>query len=155
MINDIQIITKSAKTTEENTVVVKVGPGKSGQPTIIKAQSGATYELRDIVKNRAPDQVLFKRKGKDLHILINAEGIKSEKDLPADIIIENYYGEGKAKLVGIAEDGEYYTYLPQEGTPDLLSWKISDGEISYQSLGELHEQVKNNSPDLGNHLKHR
>ena len=141
MINDIQIITKSTKTTEENTVVVKVGPGKSGQPTIIKAQSGATYELRDIVKNQAPDQVLFKRKGKDLHILINAEGIKSEKDLPADIIIENYYGEGKAKLVGIAEDGEYYTYLPQEGTPDLLSWKISDGEISYQSLGELHEQV--------------
>ena len=141
MINDIQIITKSTKTAKESTVVVKVGAGKTGQPTVIKAQAGSTYELRDIIKNRAPDQVLFKRKGKDLLILINAEGVDSEKELPADIVIENYYGEGKAKLVGIAEDGQYYTYLPQEGTTDLLSWKIADGGISYQSLGELQEQV--------------
>ena len=132
MINDIQIITKSAKTAEESTIIVKVGAGKTGQPTVIKAQGGATYELRDIIKNRAPDQVLFKRKGKDLLILLNAEGTDADKDQPADIVIENYYGEGKAKLVGIAEDGQYYTYLPQEGTTDLLSWKIADGGISYQ-----------------------
>ena len=49
MINDIQVITKNSKATEENTVIVKVGTGKSGQPTIIKAQSGATYELRDSI----------------------------------------------------------------------------------------------------------
>lgn len=30
MINDIQIITKNAKTTEDSTVVVKVGAGKAG-----------------------------------------------------------------------------------------------------------------------------
>lgn len=141
MINDIQIITKSTKTAKESTVVVKVGAGKTGQPTVIKAQAGSTYELRDIIKNRAPDQVLFKRKGKDLLILLNAEGTDADKDQPADIVIENYYGEGKAKLVGIAEDGQYYTYLPQEGTTDLLSWKIADGASTYQSLGELHEQV--------------
>ncbi len=42
MINDIQIITKSTKTTEENTVVVKVGPGKSGQPTVIPPKRAAS-----------------------------------------------------------------------------------------------------------------
>ena len=141
MINDIQLITKSAKTTEESTIVVKVGAGKAGQAITIKAQAGVSYELRDIIKNRAPDQLLFKRKGKDLLILLNTEGNDTDKDQPADIVIENYYGEGKAKLIGLSEDGQYYTYLPQEGTSDLLSWKISDGEISYQSLGELHEQV--------------
>ena len=141
MINDIQLITKSAKTAEESTVVVKVGAGKAGQATIIKAQAGVSYELRDIIKNRAPDQLLFKRKGKDLLILLNTEGNDTDKDQPADIVIENYYGEGKVKLIGIAEDGQYYTYLPQEGTTDLLSWEMTDGTSTYQSLGELHEQV--------------
>ena len=141
MINDIQLITKSAKTAEESTVVVKVGAGKAGQPTIIKAQAGESYELRDIIKNRAPDQLLFKRKGKDLLILLNAEGTDADQEQPADIVIENYYGEGKVKLIGLSEDGQYYTYLPQEGTTDLLSWKIADGASTYQSLGELHEQV--------------
>ena len=56
MINDIQLITKSTKTAEESTVIVKVGAGKAGQPTVIKAQAGVSYELRDIIKNRAPDQ---------------------------------------------------------------------------------------------------
>ena len=141
MINDIQLITKSTKTAEESTVIVKVGAGKAGQPTVIKAQAGVSYELRDIIKNRAPDQLLFKRKGKDLLILLNAEGKDTDQDQPADIVIENYYGEGKVKLIGLSEDGQYYTYLPQEGTPDLLSWKMSDGASTYQSLGELHEQV--------------
>ena len=139
MINDIQLITKSAKTAEENTVVVKVGAGKAGQATIIKAQAGVSYELRDIIKNRAPDQLLFKRKGNDLLILLNTEGNDTDKDQPADIVIENYYGEGKAKLIGLSEDGQYYTYLPQEGTTDLLSWEMTDGTSTYQSLGELHE----------------
>ena len=141
MINDIQLITKSTKTAEESTVIVKVGAGKAGQPTVIKAQAGVSYELRDIIKNRAQDQLLFKRKGKDLLILLNAEGKDTDQDQPADIVIENYYGEGKVKLIGLSEDGQYYTYLPQEGTPDLLSWKMSDGASTYQSLGELHEQV--------------
>lgn len=141
MINDIQVITRNAKSTEETTVVVKAGSGKAGRATIIKAQAGVTYELSDVIKHRAPDQILLMRKGKDLHILLNVDGQAAEKDQPADIIIENYYGEGKAKLVGLAEDGQYYTYLPHEGTVDLLSWNVADGASTYQSLGELHEQV--------------
>ena len=142
MINDIEIITKSAKSAEQSTVVVKVGAGKAGQATVIKAQAGVSYELRDVIKHRAPDQILLKRKGKDLHVLLNAEGNAADQDQPADIIIENYFGEGKAKLVGIAEDGQYYTYLPQEGTTDLLSWKMADGANTYQSLGETSDLPK-------------
>ena len=141
MINDIEIIIKSAKAAEENTVVVKSGSGKAGQPTIIQAKAGVTYELRDVIKHRAPDQILLMRKGKDLWILLNADGEETDQEQPADIIIENYYGEGKVKLAGVAENGEYYTYLPQEGTTDLLSWSVADGSSSYQSLGLLHEQI--------------
>ena len=125
MINDIQVITRNAKTTEESKVLVKVGSGKAGKAIVIKAQAGATYELSDVIKHRAPDQILLQRKGKDLHILLNVDGQAAEKDQPADVIIENYYGEGKAQLIGLAEDGQYYTYLPHEGTVDLLSVTVT------------------------------
>ena len=68
MINDIQVITRNAKTTEESKVLVKVGSGKAGKAIVIKAQAGATYELSDVIKHRAPDQILLQRKGKDLHM---------------------------------------------------------------------------------------
>ena len=141
MINDIQIITKNAKTTEDSTVVVNVGAGKAGQPFIFLAQSGVREERRETVKNVAPDQLLFKRKGNDLLILLNAEGHASDKEQPADIIIENYYGERNAHLIGIDEEKKNKTYLTQEGTVDLLSWNVADGASTYQSLGELHEQA--------------
>ena len=137
MVNDIQLITKLGAQAEASTVVVKVGAGKSGEPLVIKAQSGASYELREMLKNRAPEQVLIKRKGKNLEIMLGAEGVEADKELPADIIIENYFSEGKIKLIGLAEDGQYYAYLPQEGTEELLSWKLADGVSTYQSLGEL------------------
>ena len=42
---------------------------------------------------------------------------------------------GWTRLVGVAEDGKHYTYVPQEGTADLLSWNMDDATYSYHSLG--------------------
>lgn len=131
----IQFITQHGRE-NQSSVTVQAGAGKQGKALRLSAAKGAVYELRDLQTQVAPDQVLLMRKGNDLHILLGVEGIISEKDQPADIIVEGYYDGNESKLVGLAEDGRYYTYLPQEAQAELLSWNLADGVNSYHSLGD-------------------
>ncbi len=120
---------------ERQAVVVQADAGKAGKPLIVKAQSNVTYELKDVVKGVAPDQVLVRRKGKNLEIVLDVEGKQEEAEAAADIVVEDYFDAEGSRLVGVAEDGNYYTYVPQEGTTDLLSWNMDDADYSYHSLG--------------------
>ena len=136
MNNDIQLISKTSKTAEPDVVLIKADSGKTGQTVTIKAQANSTYELRN-PKGKAPDQILMIRKGKDLHLLLNPEGDESDLNQKADLVIENYFGESGVKPIGVAENGKYYNFLPQEGTADLLAWNLADNDFTYQSLGEI------------------
>ncbi|MFT7880163.1 MAG: Ig-like domain-containing protein [Sulfurimonas sp.] len=114
---------------------VNAGAGVSGKPLVIKAREGVDYELREAASHVAPQQVLIKRKGKDLLIKIEVEGEESELDAPADIIIKEYYDSSMGKLIGLAEDGQYYDLVPQEADRELNISNLDDGDVSYQSLG--------------------
>lgn len=37
--------------------------------------------------------------------------------------------------MGLAEDGEFYPYVPQSGKEELLAWNMENGDSAYQSLG--------------------
>jgi hypothetical protein len=110
---------------------------KTGSQLVIKAKGNVTYELKDIVQKYAPNQVLAKRKGKNLEINLDVDGNVIETGEMPDIVIENYYEESTSKLIGLAEDGNYYPYVPQEGETSLLTYNMPDGVFAYQSLGQL------------------
>lgn len=94
----------------------------SGKPLVIKAKSHQSYELKDITTGVAPDQIYVVRDGKNLKLKIGKKDKKSDDD--ADIIIEEYF-EHDSSLIGVAENGEYYNYIPQGADP----------AASYYSLG--------------------
>jgi len=108
--------------------------GKIGNKLILKDSGHVIYELKDFNTRLAPDQMLVKRNGKNLEINLDVDGYKDE-DIYPDIIIENYYDSSTSNIIGMAEDGRYYSYIPQEYKNSLLIENISDGSFSYQSLG--------------------
>ena len=132
MQNLFQFITKDLTGQISN---VTVDTSKSGDSLIVKAQKSVQYELRDAVTNVAPNQVLLTRKGKDLLIKLDIEEEITDDNTTADIIIEDYYDDSMGNLVGLAEDGNYYELVPQEGNTDFLAMNMIDGESSYSSLG--------------------
>lgn len=79
---------------------------KDGKPTIIKATKNVNYELINDATKRAPDHIVTKRVGKDLHVSFEENGNE------ADLIIEGFYDSGDSALIGLAEDGQYYYYVP-------------------------------------------
>ena len=134
MSKEIQLLVNNVEG-ERQTMVVQPGAGKAGKPLVIKAQANVTYELKDVVKGVAPDQVLVRRKGKNLEIVLDVEGKQEEAEAAADIVVEDYFDAEGSRLVGVAEDGQYYTYVPQEGEASLLSWNLDQDAYSYHSLG--------------------
>lgn len=109
---------------ENNKVIdVQQHAGDKGQPVRIKAQAGAKYVLEEIGRDKAPapDRVLARRNGKHLEIIF-------EDGSQPDLIIEDYYGEmpaGYNGLIGQAENGSFYEYIPEDPTregfvPDLV-----------------------------------
>ncbi|WP_028857699.1 hypothetical protein, partial [Psychrobacter phenylpyruvicus] len=101
---------------------------KDGQPTVIKAVNRVNYELIDQATGRAPDHIVTKRVGKDLHISI-------EKGNESDLIIEGYYNEVDSALIGLAEDGSYYYYIPDTGEVADFVTELAPGDIEGQALG--------------------
>ena len=122
---------------EAKTVDVKQGSGANGTPTKLTGVRGYRYELQDDAKGGklAPDQVRVKRVGKNLHVLF--DGSKE-----ADLIIEDYYAEGKEgdngspMLVGQAENSGMYEYVPQDPALSSTTTQLKDGaEAVAISLG--------------------
>lgn len=82
---------------------------KSGQPTVIKASGNANYEFVKESSGRAPDHIVTKRVGKDLHVSFEEAGQDS------DLIVENFYDYKESALIGQAESGNYHYYIPDTG----------------------------------------
>lgn len=117
------IVHSSDKVVEEMTLI-------KGQNLFVRAMEGVTYEIRDVATGTAPAEFVIKRIGNDLELYLDPDS-----SMP-DLILENYYTlENPSPLVGIAEDGQYYTYVPQTGKEELLAWNMEDGDAAYQSLG--------------------
>lgn len=105
------------------TVIVKVHNGYfyagkehvpvDGQVAVILARNGASYELVQQLNGKAPQKVKVEKKKDDL--LISVDGDDAE-----DIIIQGFFLYPESQLVGLGEDGSYYSYLPDESEFDTL-----------------------------------
>lgn len=100
-----------------------------GATTKIKAQKKVNYELFSPATGRAPDHIITKRVGKDLHISLDKDGKHD------DLIIEGYYNNKESALIGLAEDGQYYYYIPDTGEVADYVTELAVGDIEGQALG--------------------
>ncbi|MFT7880166.1 MAG: hypothetical protein ABXS91_07215 [Sulfurimonas sp.] len=99
-------------------------------PVHVKAHSNVKYLLSEKANGYAPENIVVKRVGKDLYIVFEGGDI----DDP-DVIIEGYYDQSDAYIVGQAEDGLYYAYIPENAElSDALSG-LDNGTAAGQALG--------------------
>ncbi len=131
----IELITHLNNGSEAKYLVAE-DAGNTGKQLIIQANKNIkTYELKEVTSKFAPNQILAKRVGKNLHIHFGVDGKVEESSEAPDIILKDYYSDNFGKLIGLAEDGQYYPYVPQEYEVDLLAQNMADSAWSYQSLG--------------------
>ncbi|WP_019673535.1 Ig-like domain-containing protein, partial [Psychrobacter lutiphocae] len=117
-------VNSATQTIAEHQVVTK-----DGQPTVIKATHNVNYELIDQATGRAPHHIVTKRVGQDLHVSVEENGQDS------DLIIEDYYDDADSALIGLAEDGNYYYYVPDTGEVADFVTELAPGDIEGQALG--------------------
>ncbi|UFH59162.1 calcium-binding protein [Sulfurovum mangrovi] len=124
-------INNSEKTIEVHHVKTHAAhPSLAGNAVHIKAHSNVKYLLSEKGSGYAPENIIVKRVGKDLHIAFEGNGI----DDP-DLIIEGYYDQSEVSVVGQAENGLYYLYIPESAElSDALSG-LENGRSSGQALG--------------------
>ncbi|WP_352310471.1 Ig-like domain-containing protein, partial [Psychrobacter sp. W2-37-MNA-CIBAN-0211] len=123
--NTIIVKTNNATQTISQVDVVT----QDGIPTIIKATNKVNYEFHDTAINRAPNHIITKRIKNDLHVSFEEEGESS------DLIIEGFYDNADSALLGIAEDGEYYYYIPDTGETYDYVTQLEIGDVEGQALG--------------------
>ena len=123
-------------------ISIKVNSGKQTIETIklntasdklvIKAQAHVNYELVDEATQYAPETIDTKRVGNDLHIAFEGTDINQETDL----VIEGYYENDNTELlIGMAENGKYYAYVPQSGIESDAITMLADQVFAPQALG--------------------
>jgi len=107
---------------------------RGDQPLRIPTAKGLRYRLIDVSKqgDAGPDEVQVKRVGKDLHIALDDGG-------QTDVILENYYYNATRTedgLYGLAQDGESYSYVPQDPQENgLIDVLANEGEWVEAALG--------------------
>ncbi|SLJ84761.1 Ig-like domain-containing protein [Psychrobacter sp. DAB_AL43B] len=123
--NTIIVKTHNANSTVDQVQVIT----KDGQPTVIAAADKVNYEFHDTAIGRAPNHIVTKRIKNDLHVSFEEDGQDS------DLIIEGFYDSSDSALLGIAEDGEYYYYIPDTGETYDYVTQLAIGDTEGQALG--------------------
>ncbi|MDG6882652.1 Uncharacterised protein [Phocoenobacter uteri] len=138
----------------DNQEVEKVYDVTSGDLLTIQNVRGVNYELYNTLNKTAPQNIIARRVGQDLLIILDEnEGKGSSLEIEPDILIKDYYGnieEEKAKgldksdgevtnatgiLIGLHENGKYYAYIPESAeTVDAVSI-LEDGDAKPQAIG--------------------
>jgi len=123
----------------ENKVILAVnnGDGKTrlltadaGRTVKVKLIPGNKYLLKNVNDDFAPENITLQRVGKALHII-------QEGDTQPSIIIENYF-DGDSKnptLMGMAEDGLLYAYIPLSGESYDNGYLMAEGGLAPVALG--------------------
>ena len=122
----------SVKINNGNKTLETVKLNSANQKVIIKAQPHVNYELVDEATQYAPEMIDTKRVGNDLYIAFEGTDINKESDL----VLEGYYEHDNTELVlGMAEDGQYYAYVPQSGVESDAVTLLADQVFAPQALG--------------------
>ncbi|ENG2949288.1 Ig-like domain repeat protein [Enterobacter cloacae] len=123
----------------DNKVILAVnnGDGKTrlltadaGRTVKVKLIPGNKYLLKNINDDFAPENITLQRVDKALHII-------QEGDTQPSIIIEDYFNgdPNNPVLMGMAEDGLLYAYVPLLGESYDTGYLIADGSMSPVALG--------------------
>ncbi len=130
MAKTYKILVNDGKGTDIKPVSVMQGASAKGEPVRMTAKRGWRFELQDDLKgkNLGPDQVRLKRMGKNL-------GLMFDGSVNPDVIIEDFYAENEDKekdngspmIVGQAEDGGMYEYVPQDPAASSMASQLKDG----------------------------
>ncbi|WP_201540819.1 Ig-like domain-containing protein, partial [Psychrobacter sp. 1044] len=123
--NTIIVKTHNTNSTVDQVQVIT----KDGKPTVIAAVDKVNYEFYDTAIGRAPNHIITKRIKNNLHISFEEEGQDS------DLIIEGFYDSSDSALLGIAENGEYYYYIPDTGETYDYVTQLAIGDTEGQALG--------------------
>ncbi|MGL5523954.1 MAG: Ig-like domain-containing protein, partial [Aeromonas veronii] len=97
----------------------------------VKLVNGNKYILKNVNDDFAPENVTLLRVGDELHII-------QEGDSEASIIIDDYFlkeDDERPVLMGMAEDGQLYVYVPTSGEAYETGYVVTDGNMSPVSLG--------------------
>jgi hypothetical protein len=124
MAKQYKVIAQNGKDAAKE-VLIEQGLGARGQPVRIKAEAGVKYVLEDLQRDKpvGPDYVKVRRNGKNLLVIFAGEN-------EASLILENYYEvmpAGHEGLIGQAENGKYYPYIPEDPKTTGLVPLLSDG----------------------------
>ncbi len=136
---NIQVILHSNKEVTNTYDVIE------GQLLNIENTRGVNYELFNAATGTAPQNIIAKRVGQDLFIILDEnEGSGSPDEMEPDVVIQGYYGEDRGEegntdatgiLVGLHENGKYYAYIPESAeTQDAVS-VLADGMQEPQAIG--------------------
>lgn len=113
-------------------LIESIQPDQGKKPKIIKAVSGACYNLVDVQQGSAPDNIRIVRSGKNLKVLFDGEKEPS-------LLIEDFYevnSDGQFALVGQNEQGAYYEYVPETAAKAATVGQLKDtGQIFGMVLG--------------------
>jgi|GEM_PF-3393656 len=127
MANQYTVIVTSTQASDLRTHKVAQNSGDKGRALRIKAKAGETYQLVEMQAGQAhsyaPQNVKVKRVGNDL--VITFEGGSRP-----DIVIEGYYdvmAKDHKGLIGEAEDGNLYEYIPEDPHPLGLVQMLPEG----------------------------
>ncbi|HPR46207.1 MAG TPA: hypothetical protein PLZ13_17985, partial [Ottowia sp.] len=113
---------------------VEAGDGAKGKALRIEAQKHVRYELIDEQTEHAPENIATKRVGNDLHVAFEGSDIGQP-----DVVIKDYYGDpGAAMVIGRAENGFYYSYVPETGLEQDAISHLFDQGFAGQALGGDH-----------------
>ena len=116
----------SATATVQN---VQVTSGQT-QPTTVKVDGNVNVELVATATGKAPHKISVRRVGKDLHV-----AFEGGDPAHSDLILQDFYGENDNHLVGLAENGQYFEYIPTSGEGGFYVPLLSDGADAIQALG--------------------
>lgn len=106
--------------------------GPKGQAVTVKGLEGARYQLVDPQTGFGPENIRASRQGKDLKV--SFEGSQT-----TDLVVENYYvvtPEGFNGLIGQAESGRFYEYIPESASGLASVPMLADsGQVVGLALG--------------------
>ncbi|ATM74959.1 hypothetical protein CRN79_03455 [Serratia fonticola] len=107
----------------------KITTGKDSA-TIIKVPQNGAYniELIDESTGLAPQLLMTKRIGKNLVLVFEDENAN-------DVILENYYDNDELHLIGKAENGQFYEYVPTSGNVSEYTPALMEGNGGEVALG--------------------
>lgn len=92
-------------------------------PIVVKAVPGGKYQLMDPSTGYAPENIRASRSGKNLRVFFEGRS-------QADLVIEDYYEvapEGFNGLIGEAESGRFYEYIPESAVGNSAVPLLADG----------------------------